>query len=162
MNITANKIVTIDYTLKDDAGNVLDSSDGHEALAYMHGANNIIIGLEKALEGKVAGDTISVVVSPDEGYGIRDESRVTTVAKDMFAEAGEIEVGMQYHAASPDGEAIVVTVVEMDADNVTIDGNHPLAGENLNFEVKIIDVRDATAEEIEHGHAHGPDGHHHH
>lgn len=160
MQIENNKVVTLHYTLKDNDSNVLDQSDDG-SFAYLHGAMNIIPGLEKALEGKVAGGEISVTVSPEEGYGVRDDGRIQEVPKNMFEGDTEIQVGMQFHSQGPNGEMLVVTVVEIKEDVVVIDANHPLAGVDLNFDVKIIEVRDASPEEVEHGHVHDPDGHHH-
>ena len=160
MQIADKMVVTIDYTLKDDNGNILDSSnDGN--FAYLHGSNNIIPGLENALTGKSAGDEVEVTVSPTEGYGERNDSMVQAVPRDMFDSEQEIEVGMQFHAQSPEGDMVVVTVMDVDDDDITVDGNHPLAGMNLNFGVKVIDIREATTEEIDHGHVHGPGGHNH-
>ena len=160
MQIADKMVVTIDYTLKDDNGNILDSSnDGN--FAYLHGSNNIIPGLENALTGKLAGDEVDVKVSPAEGYGERNDSMVQAVPRDMFDSEQEIEVGMQFHAQSPEGDMVVVTVTDVDKDDITVDGNHPLAGMNLNFGVKVVDVREATAEEMDHGHVHGPAGHEH-
>jgi FKBP-type peptidyl-prolyl cis-trans isomerase SlyD len=160
MQIADKMVVTIDYTLKDDNGNILDSSnDGN--FAYLHGSNNIIPGLENALTGKSAGDEVDVTVSPAEGYGERNDSMVQAVPRDMFDSEQEIEVGMQFHAQSPEGDMVVVTVTDVDKDDITVDGNHPLAGMNLNFGVKVVDVREATAEEMDHGHVHGPGGHQH-
>ncbi len=162
MQISKGKVVTIDYTLTDDAGNVIDSSDGRDALVYLHGADNIIPGLENALEGKKSGDELKVTVPAKDAYGEHDAERIATVPRDMFGEEDEIVVGAQYHAADPDGQPVVVTVVEVTEGSVTVDGNHPLAGQQLNFAVKIKEIRDATDEEQTHGHAHGPGGHHHH
>ena len=160
MQISDKMVVTIDYTLKDDNGTVLDSStEGN--FAYLHGANNIIPGLENALTGKSAGDDVDVSVSPAEGYGEHNETMIQAVPRDMFDSEQEIQVGMQFHAESPEGEMIVVTVTDVEGDDVTVDGNHPLAGVNLNFGVKVIDIREASEEEIEHGHVHGPGEHHH-
>lgn len=160
MQISDKMVVTIDYTLKDDNGTVLDSStEGN--FAYLHGANNIIPGLENALTGKSAGDEVDVSVSPAEGYGEHNETMIQAVPRDMFDSEQEIQVGMQFHAESPEGEMIVVTVTDVEGDDVTVDGNHPLAGVNLNFGVKVIDIREASEEEIEHGHVHGPGEHHH-
>jgi FKBP-type peptidyl-prolyl cis-trans isomerase SlyD len=160
MQIADKMVVTIDYTLKDDNGNILDSSnDGN--FAYLHGSNNIIPGLENALTGKSAGDEVDVTVSPAEGYGERNDSMVQAVPRDMFDSEQEIEVGMQFHAQSPEGDMVVVTVTDVDKDDITVDGNHPLAGMNLNFGVKVVDVREATAEEMGHGHVNGPGGHQH-
>ena len=160
MQIADNTVVAIDYTLTDDGGTVIDKSEGG-GFAYLHGANNIIPGLEKALIGKGAGDELQVAISPQEAYGVRDEGLVQVVSRSMFPEPDQINVGSQFHGQSPDGGTIVVTVVEVEDDNVTIDGNHPLAGVNLNFDVKVVSVREATAEELEHGHVHGPGGHDH-
>lgn len=160
MQISDKMVVIIDYTLKDDNGTVLDSStEGN--FAYLHGADNIIPGLENALTGKSAGDEVDVSVSPDEGYGEHNETMIQAVPRDMFDSEQEIQVGMQFHAESPEGEMIVVTVTDLEGDDVTVDGNHPLAGVNLNFGVKVIDIREASEEEVEHGHVHGPDDHHH-
>ncbi|HEB92164.1 MAG TPA: peptidylprolyl isomerase [Gammaproteobacteria bacterium] len=159
--IAENKVVTLHYKLTDNEGAVIDQSDDGSFL-YLHGAQNIIPGLENALTGKTNGDELSVSVSPEEGYGEHDDSRVASVPRDRFPADGEIEPGMQFRAQSPEGEMDVVTVTEVSDATVTVDSNHPLAGVQLNFEVKIVDIRDATAEELEHGHAHGPEGHHHH
>ena len=160
MQISDKMVVTIDYTLKDDNGTILDNStEGN--FAYLHGANNIIPGLENALTGKSAGDEVEVSVSPTEGYGEHNETMIQAVPRDMFDSEQEIQVGMQFHAESPEGEMIVVTVTDVEGDDVTVDGNHPLAGVNLNFGVKVIDIREASEEEIEHGHVHGPGEHHH-
>lgn len=161
MQIESNSVVTLHYTLKDNDGAVIDQSDDGSFL-YMHGAMNIVPGLENALTGKKAGDEVAVKVSPEEGYGKKEDDRIQEVAKDMFEGTEDIKVGTQFHAQSPDGQAVVVTVVEVKDDVVVIDGNHALAGVELNFDVKIIEVREASEEEIAHGHAHGPDGHHHH
>ncbi|HED16085.1 MAG TPA: peptidylprolyl isomerase [Gammaproteobacteria bacterium] len=160
MEITDNKVVTLDYTLKDDAGKIIDQSENAE-FVYLHGARNIIPGLENALAGKTAGIELDVTVAPADGYGERDESMLQVVSKDMFESADQITVGQQFHAQGPDEEVVTITVMEINDDQITIDGNHPLAGVQLSFAVSIIDVRDASDEEMEHGHAHGPDGHHH-
>ena len=161
MQIAAHKVVTIDYTLTDDAGQVIDSSEGGEPLAYIQGIGNIIPGLEAALEGKKAGDSLKVSIAPAEGYGERDDSLKQAVPRQMFETPEEIQVGMQFHTMTEDGNVMVVTVVETSAETVTVDANHPLAGQNLNFDVTVKDVREATSEELEHGHVHGAGGHHH-
>jgi FKBP-type peptidyl-prolyl cis-trans isomerase SlyD len=160
MQIAAHKVVTIDYTLRDDAGNIIDQSDGGE-FAYLHGAHNIIPGLEKALTGRSPGDELTVSIAPEEGYGVRDESRVDVVPRSAFPRDTVIEVGMQFQAQGPQGQAFLITVSEVEGDDITVDGNHPLAGVGLSFEVTVVDVRDATAEELRHGHVHGPGGHAH-
>lgn len=160
MQIEPNSVVTLHYTLKDNEGTVIDQSEDGSFL-YLHGAMNIIPGLENALTGKTAGEELSVKVSPEEGYGVKDPARIQEVPKDMFQTAEEIQVGAQFHAQGPDGNAIVVTVTEIKEEAVVIDANHALAGIDLNFDVKIIDVREASEEEIAHGHVHGPHGHDH-
>ena len=161
MLIAANKAVSIDYTLTNDAGEVIDSSEGAAPMVYLHGAGNIIAGLEKALEGKVAGDELSVTVDPEEAYGEYSAELVAVLGREMFEGVEQLEVGMQFHASGPDGSMQVVTIRDLDGDDVTVDGNHPLAGQRLSFQVKVIDVRDAHAEEIAHGHVHGEGGHQH-
>lgn len=161
MQIAANKAVSIDYTLTNDAGDVIDSSAGGAPLVYLHGAGNIIVGLEKALEGKNVGDELSVAIEPEDAYGEYSAELVATLTREMFEGVDELEVGMQFHASAPDGGMQAVTIRDIDGDDVTVDGNHPLAGQRLNFKVKVVDVREANAEEIAHGHIHGEGGHHH-
>ncbi|GAB4588931.1 FKBP-type peptidyl-prolyl cis-trans isomerase [Nocardia sp. IFM 10818] len=161
MLIGTDKVVSIDYTLTDDAGEVLDTSAGEAPLLYLHGADNIVPGLERALDGKTTGDEVSVVVEPEDGYGDYVAELVSVVNRDMFEAIDELEVGMEFEAETPDGEGQIVTVVEVDGDDVTIDGNHPLAGERLHFRVTVVDVRDATSDELAHGHPHGDDDHEH-
>jgi FKBP-type peptidyl-prolyl cis-trans isomerase SlyD len=160
MQIAAQKAVTIGYTLKDDAGKVLDSSDGGEPLTYLHGAGDIVPGLEKALDGKQVGDAISVTLSPEEAYGQRDERQVRNVPLRKLPK-GKVEVGMQYEVTTEAGPMLAL-VTAVRGDYATIDANHPLAGMRLHFDVKVVEVRDATAEELEHGHVHGAGDHHHH
>ncbi|MFW9606302.1 MAG: FKBP-type peptidyl-prolyl cis-trans isomerase [Pseudomonas sp.] len=161
MQIAANKAVSIEYTLTNEAGEVIDSSVGGAPLAYLHGAANIIAGLEKALEGKQAGDELNVTVEPEEAYGEFRPELVAVLPRNMFEGVDELEVGMQFHASAPDGGMQIVTIRALEGDDVTVDGNHPLAGQALTFQVKVIDVRDATADEIAHGHIHGEGCHHH-
>ena len=160
MQIEPNSVVTLHYTLKDNDGKVIDQSDD-DSFLYLHGAMNIIPGLEKALTGKVAGDELSVSIKPEDGYGVKDPERIQEVPKDMFEGADDIQVGVQFQAQSPDGADMVVTVTEIKDEVVVIDGNHALAGVDLNFEVKIVEVREASEEEISHGHVHGEHGHQH-
>jgi FKBP-type peptidyl-prolyl cis-trans isomerase SlyD len=160
MQIESNSVVTLHYTLKDNDGNIIDQSDDGSFL-YLHGAMNIIPGLENALTGKAAGDEVSVSVPPEQGYGVKDPARIQDVPKEMFEGNDDIQVGVQFHAEAPDGSAVVVTVIEVKDDVVVIDGNHALAGVDLNFDVKIVDVRAASEEEVSHGHVHGPHGHAH-
>jgi len=162
MQIADGKVVTIDYTLKDRDGNVIDSSEGGEGLTYLHGAGNIITGLEQALTGKSAGDSMNVAIDPESAYGERNDQLVQKVARDRFETGDAITVGMQFHTQTKQGQPMVVTVIEVNDKDITVDANHPLAGEELHFDVKVTEVRDATEEEISHGHVHGPGGHHHH
>ena len=161
MNISENCVASIHYTLTDGEGKVIDTSEGQEPLAYLHGAGNIIPGLEKALLGKVVGDKFNVSIPASEAYGVRDDSMVQELPSNMFSGIDKIEVGMEFHAETEHGLQ-VVTVTKVEGDNVTIDGNHPLAGVDLTFDVEVAEIRAASAEELEHGHAHGAGGHHHH
>ena len=159
MQVADNMAVSIHYTLTNDDGEVLDSSIGDEALVYLHGGGNIIPGLEKALHGKVAGDKFNVRIAPEDAYGELMEEMVLVISRDMFEGIDNIEVGMQFHADVSSGSG-VVTVVNIEDDDITIDGNHPLAGLALTFDVEVIDVRAATEEEAAHGHIHGAGCHH--
>lgn len=160
MLVQKNKVVTIDYTLKTDDGEVIDSSSGREPLNYLQGFANIIPGLENAMEGKVVGDIFDVTIPPEMGYGQYYESMRYVLPKENFRGVDQIELGMQFHAQTMDGVQIL-TVVEVQGNNVTVDGNHPLAGLNLNFHVEVKAIREATQEELDHGHVHGLGGHHH-
>jgi FKBP-type peptidyl-prolyl cis-trans isomerase SlyD len=160
MQVTQDTVVSIHYTLTDDAGNTLDSSRDGEPLAYLHGNGNLIPGLESALEGKKVGDKVSVKVPPSEAYGEYDKSLVQQVPRRAFKGIAEVQVGMQFQVSTPMGPR-AVTVTNIVGDLVTVDGNHPLAGQNLNFDVEVTDVRPATEEELAHGHVHGPGGHDH-
>jgi FKBP-type peptidyl-prolyl cis-trans isomerase SlyD len=160
VQIENNSVATLHYTLKDNDGEIIDQSEDG-SFVYLHGSMNIIPGLESALTGKVAGDSLSVKVSPEEGYGVHDENRIQEVPKDMFENTSDIQLGMQFHAQGPNGDTLMVTIAEIKDETVVIDGNHPLSGKELNFEVKVVDVRGASEEEMEHGHVHGEHGHQH-
>lgn len=160
MQVAESCVVSIHYRLTNDRGEVLDSSEGREPLTYLQGRGNIIAGLENALIGKSAGDKLEVRVAPAEGYGERDAQLVQTVPRRSFQGVKDIQVGMRFTAQGPKGPQNIV-VTRMASDMVTVDGNHPLAGEHLNFAVEITDVRTASEEELAHGHVHGPGGHHH-
>ena len=160
MQIAANCVAYIHYTLKDDAGAVIDSSSGGEPLAYLHGAGNIVPGLEKALEGQQAGAKLAVKVAPQEGYGVRDEALVQQVPRRSFQGVRDLKPGMRFHAQTQQGP-VAVMVTQVQGDMITVDGNHALAGVTLNFEIEVTKVREATPEELIHGHVHGPGGHHH-
>lgn len=158
MKITKNTVASLDYTLTNDGGEVLDTSEGRNPLAYIHGNGSLIPGLEKELEGKATGDEFNVRLAAADAYGERDEKMIQTVTRDQMPPGVEIEVGMQLQAESQGGVHIL-TVMAVEGEEIKLDANHPLAGVPLNFAVKVVEVRDATAEELEHGHAHGPDGH---
>ncbi len=159
MQVADNMAVSIHYTLTNDDGEVIDSSIGNAPLDYLHGQGNIISGLEKALHGKAVGDQFSVRIEAEEAYGEFHDDRVQVISRTMFEGVDTIEVGMQFHADVSSGPG-VVAVVAIDGDDITIDGNHPLAGLALTFAVEIVDARPATKEELEHGHIHGAGCHH--
>jgi len=161
MRITKDAVGSIEYELSDDAGEVIDSSKGGPPLAYLHGSGNLIPGLEAELEGKTNGDSFQVRIEPKDAYGMRDERMVQDVERTRFPEDLDIQPGMQFQAEASGGDVQVVTVVGVEGDTVKLDGNHPLAGVALNFDVTVVDVREATADELSHGHVHGEDGHSH-
>lgn len=156
MQITKDKVAQIHYTLKDAEGKVLDSSEGGDPLNYLHGAGNLIPGMEEGLEGKSQGDKFKLKVTPEKGYGTHDKSLIQKVPRSSFG-AGQVEKGMKFQT----NRGQVVTVTETSLDSVTVDGNHPLAGKILFFDVEVVGIRNATQEELSHGHVHGPGGHHH-
>ena len=157
MQIIKDRVAVIDYVLTDDDGDILDESQNGE-FAYLHGAQNIIPGLESALEGKQAGEKLNVSLEPKDAYGEIDPQRIQVVPRDMFQTDEEIVPGMQFHAQSPEGHMLMITVSEVDDDEITIDGNHAMAGMNLHFAVDVIEVRAASTDELEHGHVHTEDG----
>ena len=160
MQISEQKVVLLNYEVIDDQGQLVDCSEEGDPLAYIHGADQLVPGLETALEGRSQGDKIKVDVPPDQGYGERTDEGVQTVSRAQFDDDSEIEVGMQFEAQDDEGHQIV-TVVSVDGESITLDTNHPLAGKTLHFAVEVLEVRNATAEELDHGHVHGPGGHHH-
>ena len=159
--ITNGKVVNLSYSLTNSKGQVLDRADTQEPFTYLHGGGQIVPGLESALEGCKVGDRKNVTVAPADGYGELNPELKLQVKKTQFPGGVEIEPGMQFETRAADGNGIVFTVESILGDDVTIDGNHPLAGQTLNFDVEVLAVRDATAEELDHGHAHGADGHGH-
>lgn len=164
MKIGDNTVPSIDYELTDADGQLVESTKDESPLTYLHGANTIIPGLEAALTGKQAGDEFELSIPPDDAYGEFDAELRQVIPKEQFEEVGEIEVGMQLQVPSDDDdddEYLIITITEIGEDTVTVDGNHPMAGETLNFKIQVRDVREATPQEIEHGHAHGSDGHDH-
>jgi FKBP-type peptidyl-prolyl cis-trans isomerase SlyD len=160
MQITQDSVVSIHYTLTSDTGEVIDSSSGNDPLVYIQGHGNLIPGLERELQGKVVGDKFSVRIAPVDAYGELDDTLVQEIPRSAFGGTPEIQVGMQFQAQSNHGPQSV-TVTKVVSDTITVDGNHPLAGQHLNFAVEITDVRAASQEELSHGHVHGPGGHHH-
>ncbi|MFP4430848.1 MAG: peptidylprolyl isomerase [Spirochaetaceae bacterium] len=160
MKVKKDAVVTIDYTLRNDEGEVLDSSEENGELSYLHGHQGIVEGLEEALEGKSEGEKVEATLDPEKAYGERDERLLFDVGRDRMPDDVDLEVGMQFLAQGQDGSQRPVTVSAIGDDKVTLDGNHPLAGERLHFDVTINGIREATDEEIDHGHVH--DGNHHH
>jgi FKBP-type peptidyl-prolyl cis-trans isomerase SlyD len=160
MQASRDTVVTMHYTLTDDSGNVLDTSTGGEPLSYLHGHNNIIPGLETALEGAGTGFQQRVTVEAAEAYGERRDEMVITASRDQFDPKMDLKPGVQVAANGPQGQ-VVFTVSDVGDTEVTLDGNHPLAGQRLHFDIEITDVRAATPEEVSHGHVHGPGGHQH-
>lgn len=161
MNISENSVVQFEYTLKSDTGEILDSSEDGGPMTYLHGHEQIVPGLEQALAGRKVGDTFDVRVAAKDGYGDRDEDAVFDVPRDRLPTGVELQVGMELASQTPSGEPLFLRVVKLAKDAVTMDANHPLAGENLNFSITVTEVRAATAEEVRHGHVHGEGGHHH-
>ena len=156
MQISKHKVVSFQYTLTNDAGDELDSSVGGAPLLYLHGAENIVPGLEEALEGKSVGDKLKVSLEAGDAYGEFNPAMIETVSKDLFDGVENLEVDMEFETDTDDGTDVqFVRITEIDGDNVTVDGNHPLAGQRLHFDVAIEEIREATAEELEHGHPHG-------
>jgi FKBP-type peptidyl-prolyl cis-trans isomerase SlyD len=160
--IADGKVVVLHYTLRNDAGEVIDSSDGDEPMAYLHGAHNIVPGLERALAGKSPGYVSKVTVAAVDGYGERVDVPAQSVPRAAFPPHLELEPGMRFTAQGPDDQYVPIWIVAIEDDKVRVESQHPLAGATLHFDVEVLEVRDATSEELEHGHPHGPDGHHHH
>lgn len=156
MQITKDKVAAIHYTLRDNEGTVIDSSEGREPLHYLHGAGNLIPGMEEGLEGRSQGDKLDLKISPEKGYGEKDSALVQKVPRSSFGDQ-EVKTGMRFST----NQGGVVTVTNVGLESITVDGNHPLAGVELNFAVEVVEVRNATNEELNHGHVHGPGGHHH-
>ena len=161
MKIADKSVVSIHFKLTNEQGEVLDSSEGNDPLVYMHGTHSLISGLERELNGKTAGDKLDVTVQPEEGYGNVNPELVQEVPHSAFEGVEDIQPGMQFEATNPEGHRQLITVEEIKDSGVTINANHPLAGQVLHFNVSVEEVREATAEELEHGHAHGPGGHSH-
>jgi FKBP-type peptidyl-prolyl cis-trans isomerase SlyD len=161
MRIEQNKVVMMHYKLTDKEGNVIDSSEGRDPLAYIQGIGNLIPGLEQELEGKEKGDKFNAVISPEHAYGKRDESLIRVVPKSGFQGEEEMAVGMQVQIETDDEGMAIATLTKVEGDDVTLDMNHPLADIELYFDVEVIDIREADKDELSHGHVHGPEGHEH-
>lgn len=151
MKISKDKVVTFHYALVNAEGEVLDGSRGAEPLPYLHGHNNIVPGLERAMDGHVVGDKFKVNVSPSEGYGLRDEDKVSLVERASFADFSALDVGMMYQMEDENGDTQLVSITQIDDNDVTVDANHPFAGLELNFDVEIMDIREATEDELSAG-----------
>ena len=158
--IADQKVVSLNFTVKDSEGQIVDSSEGGQPLVYLHGQNNIIPGLEAALVGKVAGDEYDVTIEPADGYGDYNDEILQVVPRAAFQGVETIEPGMVFTAQTQNGP-VQLAVAKIEGDDITVDPNHPLAGKTLNFTGSVIEVRDATEEELAHGHVHGEGGHHH-
>jgi len=164
MNSVVNdgQVVSVAYVLKDDSGQILDQAEKATPFAYLHGYQQIVPGLEKALSGKAPGDKLTVKVAPAEGYGEYQQSLMVNVARNQFPDSMNLAPGMKVQGRAAEGGAMFFVITALEGSQVTLDGNHPFAGVTLNFDVEVLDVRAATKEELEHQHVHGPDGHHHH
>jgi FKBP-type peptidyl-prolyl cis-trans isomerase SlyD len=161
VQIADGSVAIFHYTLKNDAGEVLDTSAGKDPMAYLHGAGNIVPGLEKRLTGCKAGDAFDVRIAAEDAYGERSQE-LQEVPRDAFPKGLDVKAGMMFQAQTPDGDVVPLWVHAVEADVVVVDPNHPLAGVALNFSVQVLEVRAASQEELQHGHVHGPGGHHHH
>lgn len=159
MQISAQKVVSIHYTLTDNDGNILDTSSNGEPLNYIQGIGALIAGMEEGLEGKLKGDKLQLKIAPEKGYGIHQPEMIQQVPMSAFG-GQMVSPGMQFEAGTEE-QRFIVTVTDVNDEFATIDGNHPLAGIELNFDVEVLEVREASEEELDHGHVHGPGGHHH-
>jgi FKBP-type peptidyl-prolyl cis-trans isomerase SlyD len=161
MAIGVNKVVTVNYRLSDDKGNLIQSTHEDGPFVYLSGTNQILPKLEAAIDSMLIGGRKKIELNSSDAYGDYDEKAIQSVKKDIFPEDASLEPGMEFLAHSPDGHPMAFIIKEVYNEDVSIDFNHPLAGRNLNFDVELVDVRDATAEELQHGHVHGEGGHHH-
>lgn len=162
MPIEVNKVVTLNFTLTDDTGNVLDSTNQGGPFSYITGRGMVLPKLEEAISIMMIGTKKQLRLDAADAYGNYNEQIVQVVGKENFPKDFVLEVGMEYMASNPEGVQMPFTIIEVNDDEITIDFNHPFAGINLNFDLELLDVRDATTEELAHGHVHGPGGHHHH
>jgi FKBP-type peptidyl-prolyl cis-trans isomerase SlyD len=161
MAIGPNKVVTLNFTLKDEEGNVIESTENAEPFHFLSGNNQILPKLEEAVDGMPVGSKKNVVIGCPDAYGEYNEKAIRLAKRADFPQDARIEIGRDYQVNTKDGKYMSFTITKIEGDNITIDFNHPLAGKNLEFDLELVDVRDASPDEIEHGHAHGPGGHHH-
>jgi FKBP-type peptidyl-prolyl cis-trans isomerase SlyD len=164
MSTTINNdtVVGMHYTLRDESGQILDSSRGEAAFQYLHGHSQIVPGLELALAGRIVGDKFSVEIAPEQGYGPYSADMTMQFSRSQFPEGATFEVGNEFELVGENQEILPARIIAVNEDTVTLDANHPLAGKKLFFEIEIASVREATKEELEHGHVHNEDDHHHH
>ena len=161
MKIAKESVVSFHFTLKDSDGKTIETSVGNDPLVYLHGSGGIVPGLEEALNGRESGEKFEVSLPPEKAYGTRDERLVQRIPKSEFPNAERLKVGMQFQVDTKGGP-MVLTITGLEEAEVVVDGNPELAGQTLHFSIEITEVRQATKEELAHGHAHGPGGHHHH
>ena len=159
MTVSKDKVVSIEYKLTDDGGSIIDSSEGRGALSYIHGHGNLVTGLENELEGKEDGTNFEAHIQPSEGYGDYNDELLFSVPKERFSEFGELKEGMQFEAQTDQGHQIMA-IKSVEEESVVVDANHPLAGQVLHFEGQIVGVREATNDELSHGHVHEGENHH--
>jgi FKBP-type peptidyl-prolyl cis-trans isomerase SlyD len=162
MALQANKVISFNYTVKDEGGNILDTNINDGPYIFLTGRNQVLPGLEKVLGGMIIGSKKNIQLSAAAAYGEYDEGAIQTVKREFFPEEAELETGLTYYAHTPEGRNLQFVITKIENDDITVNFNHPLAGKDLLFDVELLDVRDATAEEIAHGHVHSPGGHHHH
>jgi FKBP-type peptidyl-prolyl cis-trans isomerase SlyD len=162
MPIKQNQVVTINFTLKDETGEIIDSTQGNNPFSFISGNNQILPKLEESISIMLIGSKTNVKLNPVDAYGEYKEEAVQTVDRSEFPQDVELEEGMSFMAHTPEGKQVPLTIAGVEGDKVTVDFNHPLAGRALEFDVELLNIRDATLEELQHGHVHGPDGHHHH
>ena len=160
LTVKNHHVITLNYELKDEKGQVIDSSNHDGPIVYLHGAQDILPGIESAVEGQEVGGKASCSIPPEEAYGVYDPQKVQKVPRSAFVGIDELKVGMHVQEQTAQGP-LLITVKEIEGDEVTIDANHPMAGQTLNFELEVAGIREASAEEVSHGHVHGPGGHHH-
>ena len=161
MALQEKKVIIFNYTLKDENGEMLDSTEKGGPFSFVTGNQQVLPGLEVALSSMIIGSKKNIKLAAADAYGEYDEGAVQKVKRDLFPEEAELEIGTSYFAHSPEGQHLQFIITEIEDDVITANFNHPLAGKDLEFDVELLDVRDATSEEMQHGHVHGPGGHHH-